>query len=122
MANRIVDKSDPKYISALRFINHILVNNNKPEIFDILDFKDVTRDEIIKQENLDKLNEMEDDIFKYFNKMNCGFYRKTNNYVINFFRGMLKELGYKAVVIKKDKTVKIDGVSYRKSFMIYHVE
>ncbi len=122
MANRIIDKSDPKYIIALRFINHILINNNKPEIFDILDFKDVTRDEIIKQENLTKLNEMETELYKYFDKDKCGYYRKTDNYVINFFRGMLKELGYKAVVIKKDKTIKIDGVSYRRKFMIYHVE
>jgi len=122
MANKIVDKLDPKYISALKFINHILVNNNKPVIFDILDFKDVTRDEIIKQENLTKLNEMETELYKYFSKMNCGFYRKTNNYVINFFRGMTKELGYKAVKTKKDKTVTIDGNNYRKSFMIYHIE
>ena len=122
MANRIIDKSDPKYIIALKFINHILVNNNKPEIFDILDFKDVTRDEIIKQENLTKLDELEPELYKYFDKDKCGYYRKTDNYVINFFRGMLKELGYKAVVIKKDKTIKIDGVSYRRKFMIYHVE
>jgi hypothetical protein len=122
MANRIVDKSDPKYIIALRFINHILINNNKSEIFDILDFKDVTRDEIIKQENLDKLNELESELYKYFDKDKCGYYRKTDNYVINFFRQMLKELGYKAVVVKKDKTIKIDGVSYRRKLMIYHVE
>jgi hypothetical protein len=58
MANRIVDKNDPKYVIALQFLNHILTNNNKPNIDDILDFKDISRDEIIKQENLNKLNEM----------------------------------------------------------------
>lgn len=122
MANRIVDKSDPKYISALRFINHILINNNKPEIFDILDFKDVTRQEILNQENLAKLNELEPELYKYFDKVKCGYYRKTDNYVINFFRGMLKELGYKALYNEIDKTVNIDGVNYRKKFMIYYIE
>ena len=122
MANRIIDKSDPKYIIALRFINHILINNNKPEIFDILDFKDVTRQEILKEENLDKLNEMETELYKYFDKIKCGYYRKTDNYVINFFRGMLKELGYKGVRQEKDKHVMIDGINYRKKYVYFHIE
>ena len=50
MANRIVDKNDPKYVIALQFLNHILTNNNKSQITDILDFKDITRQEILKQE------------------------------------------------------------------------
>ena len=122
MADRIVDKNDPKYVIAIRFLNHILTNNNKPLIQDILDFKNITREEIIKQENLNTLNEMENELYKHFSKMNCGYYRKTDNYVINFFRGMLKELGHKAVKTKKDKTVTIEGTNYRKSFMIYHIE
>jgi hypothetical protein len=120
--NRIVDKNDPKYILALQFLNNILTNNNKPQIQDILEFKDITRDEIIKQENLNKLNEIETELYKHFSKMNCGYYRKTDNYIINFFRGMLKEIGYKAVTIKKDRTITIEGTNYRKSFMIYHIE
>ena len=68
MVNRIVDKSDPKYIIALQFLNHILTNINKPNINDILDFKDITRQEILKQENLNKLNEMESEVYKYFDK------------------------------------------------------
>ena len=79
MANRIIDKNDPKYILALQFINHILINNNKPQIQDILEFKNVTRQEILKQENLDKLNEMENDMYKHFDKMKCGFYRKNED-------------------------------------------
>jgi len=73
MANRIVDKNDPKYVIALQFLNHILTNNKQPNINDILDFKDISRDEIIKQENLNKLNEMETELYKHFSKMNCGF-------------------------------------------------
>jgi len=122
MANRIVDKNDPKYVIALQFLNHILTNNNKPNIDDILDFKDITRQEILKQENLNKLNEMEPELYKHFDKMKCGYYRKTDNYVINFFRGMLKEMGYKGQYNEIDKTVNIDGTNYRKKFMIYYIE
>ena len=122
MANRIIDKNDPKYVFALQFLNHILINNNKPQIQDILEFKDITRQEILKQENLNKLNEMETELYKHFDKMKCGYYRKTDNYVINFFRGMLKEMGYKAIHIEKDKTVTIDGENYRKKIIYYHIE
>ena len=122
MANRIIDKNDPKYVFALQFLNHILINNNKPQIQDILEFKDITRQEILKQENLNKLNEMETELYKHFDKMKCGYYRKTDNYVINFFRGMLKEMGYKAIHIEKDKTVTIDGENCRKKIIYYHIE
>jgi len=122
MADRIVDKNDPKYIIALQFLNHILTNNNKPNIIDILDFKDITRQEILKQENLDKLNEMEPELYKHFDKVKCGYYRKSDNYVINFFRGMIKQLGYSPIVVKKDKTIQINDENYRKTFLIYHIE
>ena len=122
MANRIVDKNDPKYVIALQFLNHILTNNNKPNINDILDFKDITRQEILKQENLDKLNEMEPELYKHFDKVKCGYYRKSDNYVINFFRGMIKQLGYSPIVVKKDKTIQINDENYRKTFLIYHIE
>jgi hypothetical protein len=122
MVDRIVDKNDPKYIIALQFLNHILTNNNKPNIIDILDFKDITRQEILKQENLDKLNEIEPELYKHFDKVKCGYYRKSDNYVINFFRGMIKQLGYSPIVVKKDKTIQINDENYRKTFLIYHIE
>jgi len=122
MANRIVDKNDTKYVLALEFLNHILTNNNKSQINDILNFKDITRQEILKQDNLDKLNEMENDLYKHFDKDKCGYYRKNDNYPITFFRQMLKQIGYKAVRVEKDKTVTIDGTNYRKKFMTYHIE
>jgi hypothetical protein len=120
--DRIINKNDPKYILGLKFLNIILQNNNKPQINDILDFKNITRQEILKEDNLNKLNEMENELYKYFDKIKCGYYRKTTNYVITFFQQMLKELGYKAIRNERDFTVNIDGVNYRKKFMIYHIE
>ena len=40
-----VDKNDPKYIIGLQFINHILINNNKPNIIIMGDFNDEAEDE-----------------------------------------------------------------------------
>lgn len=117
-----LDKSDEKYKLALKFINNILVNAQKSEINDILEFKDINRQQIVTQQNLDMLTNMESEIYKLFDKVKCGFYRKSDNYVINCLRGMIKQIGYKIIVLKKDNRVTIDGVNYRKTFLYYHIE
>lgn len=121
MDNKL-DKSDEKYKLALKFINNILVNAQKSEINDILEFKDINRQQIVTQQNLDILTNMESEIYKLFDKVKCGFYRKSDNYVINCLRGMIKQIGYKIILEQKDKTVNINGESYRKKYMIYHIE
>jgi len=117
-----LSKDNPKYIICLKFLNKILENSNKAQILDIFDFKEITRQEILLQQNLDYLLENEEEFYKHFNKVKCGFYRKSNNYVINFLRGAIKMLGYKPVLIKKDNRVTIDGINYRKTFIYYHIE
>ena len=117
-------KSKEKGMTKAQMVAELASKNDlsKSQINDILDFKDITRQEILKQENLDKLNEMENEMYKYFDKMKCGYYRKTDNYVINFFRGMLKEMGYKGIRQEKDKHVNIHGENYRKKFVYFHIE
>jgi|688.fasta_scaffold1307958_1 hypothetical protein len=117
-----LSKNDPKYIICLKFLNKILENSNKSQILDILDFKEVTRQEILLQQNLDYLLENEEEMYKHFNKVRCGFYRKSDNYVINFLRGALKQLGYKPVRNEKDTHVNINGINYRKKIVYFHVE
>jgi hypothetical protein len=114
--------NDPKMVIAMKFINNILTNSNKPEVNVITDFKDVKREEIVTQQNLDILNNMEEEIYKHFDKIKCGFYRKSDSYVLNCFRGMVKQLGHKPVHKEKDKTVNVEGVNYRKKFVYYHIE
>ncbi len=65
---------------------------------------------------------MEVELYKHFDKMKCGYYRKTNNYVINFLRGMVKELNSKVIRQEKDKHVNINGENYRKKFVYFHIE
>jgi hypothetical protein len=117
-----LDKIDEKYIIALKLINIILKNADKKEITDLLEFKNINRQEIVTDKNLEQLNNMENELYKHFDKVKCGYYRKTDNYVINFLRGMIKQLGYKIILEQKDKTLTINGESYRKKYMIYHIE
>ena len=37
---------------------------------------------------------MQNEIFPLYNKIGCGFYRRTDGWVHNCLRGMLKEIGY----------------------------
>ena len=61
-----VDTSGEKYKVALKFINKILVNLEKEEIDELTDFKDIDREDIIKDVNKETLKEMEGEIFKHF--------------------------------------------------------
>jgi hypothetical protein len=121
MTNKL-DNTNEKYIIGLKLINIILKNADKKEITDLLEFKNINRQEIVTDKNLEQLNSMENELYKHFDKVKCGYYRKTDNYVINFLRGMIKQLGYKMIVIKKDNRVTINKVNYRKTFLYYHIE
>jgi len=126
MANidKKIPKDDPQYKFALKLINKILINASKLEIQNILEFKDITRDDIVTQKNLEELNNLENELLELFKKSQIGYYRKNEakGYVINCLRGIIKSLGYKIVLLKKDRTLDINGGRYRKTFLIYHIE
>lgn len=113
-----IDKTTDKYKILLKYVNGILKNMNKNEIDDLTDFKDIDRLYIIKDENIKLLNSLAPELFKYFNKDKCGFYRKTKNIALNVLRGMCKEIG---LVLKKrqfTKSVKSKNITHI-SYSIY---
>lgn len=91
-----IDKTADKYKLALKFVNKILHNIDKPQITDLADFKKILRNDIIKTINKKTFEDMEDELFKYFDKRTCGWYRRKQikDPVLPFLRGMCKELGY----------------------------
>lgn len=119
--NGVVDKNTEKYKVALKFVNKILVNIGKEEIDDLTKFKDIDRDDVIEDINKTTLEEMEEEVFKYFDKNGCNYYRKTNGLVVNCLRGMMRQLGLSMTSVKKDITSTINGKKYRKSHMFYSV-
>jgi len=118
----MADENELKYKLALEFINHILINCGRTPIINICDFKNIPREDILREENLRRLNEMEPKLYKYFDKVKCGYYRKTHNYVITFLRNMVKELGHDAKSKRKDIMVDIDGKKYKKAIMVYYIQ
>ena len=84
------DKNSDKYKVSLKLVNKILVNIGKEEIDELTKFVDIDREDIIKDVNMTTLTEMEGEVFQYFDKMKCGYYRKTGSIVLNRLRGMMK--------------------------------
>ena len=90
----ILDKKSDKYKMALKLINKILTNISKDEIDDLTKFVNIDREEIIKDVNKKSFEEMEDELFKYFDKVKSGWYRRktTKNYILTFLRYMCNDI------------------------------
>ena len=123
---KIIDTSTERYKVLLKFINKILTNLNKEEIATITDFKNIDRIDIIKDINKKTLNNMSSEIFKYFNKQKCGWYRLKRNeskgIVLHIIRGMCKEIGLSLVFQKKTIFERINDKAYGRTHLIYSIQ
>ncbi|QKF94781.1 hypothetical protein QKU48_gp1323 [Fadolivirus algeromassiliense] len=122
VVDNVVPKAAPdsnKYKIALKLVNLILVNIGKEEVDDLTKFKDIDREDIIKDVNKKSLQDMESELFPLFNKKKVGYYRKTDGLVLNCLRGMMKDIGFEMHKVQKGKMVIFDGKSYEKTCMIY---
>src|SRR5579885_1406108 len=115
----VINKSSEKYKIALKLVNGILVNIGKSPIDDLTNFKNIDRNDIIKDVNRKLLESMETEIYKYYNKTKCGFYRKKGNkrYIIRVIEVMCEDLGQVMTYKKKGTHVK----SISKTNYIYSI-
>lgn len=119
----VIDKNSDKYQVALKLINAILKNMNKDSIDDLIEFKDIDREDIIQKENEEILNKMEDEIFKYFDKYAMNWYRrgKTKNYILTFLRKLCKDLKLKLSYSSKDVIEIINNKKFRHTNCLYSI-
>lgn len=91
-----VDCTIEKYQLLLKYVNRILKNIGREEIDNLTKFQKIDRLDIIKENNKQLFVDMNENLFKYFNKNNCGYYRnkKSPNIALNCLRGMVKEMGF----------------------------
>lgn len=101
-----IDKTTEKYQLVLKFVNGLLKNIDGSEIDDLIKFKNINRKEIVKPENKQVLADMETELFAVFEKKKCGYYKKNDNMVLNFLRGMCRDLGIVLHSRKLTKTIK----------------
>ena len=117
-----VDKNSEKYKLALKLVNMILVNIGKTEIDDLTKFVDIDRKDIIKDINKIEFEKMTNEIFKQYDKKQCGYYRKTDTFILNCLRCMLKDIGFNFEKQQKDITSTINGDNYRKTHTFYSIK
>jgi len=99
----------------LDLLNEILIENNRSKIDSIFDFVKIPRDEIIKCEHLVSLTSSDPNvklrlknIFAVFDKKQCGFYYKKNEfYIFNLIRGMCRQIGVEFKMTTRHLTQKI---------------
>ena len=117
-----IDKTTDKYKVTLKFVNKILVNLGKEEIDDLTKFQDIDRVDLLKEVNKESLKEMEMEIFKYYNKEDCDYYRKTGAIVLNCLRRMVKALGLQLISKRKDINQTINGENFRRTHTFYYIQ
>jgi hypothetical protein len=120
--NKKDERTTDKYKVALKLINKILTNIDKDNIDDLTKFVNIDREDIIKNINKESLISMESELFPLFNKKNSGYYRKTNSFVLNCLRGLMKEIGYGLYKSQKGVMETIEGKSYERTHMIYSIK
>lgn len=111
------DKSSYKYVVFLKLLNKILSENDMNQITDIYDFKNITKEQMTKNIEANRLFNMEEELFKKkegFNKITCNWYIRNNidTYIISFIRGACIELGIHLDCTYKRKAVENKIVHY----------
>lgn len=121
---KAIDKTTDKYKILLKLLNAILINMNKPIITDIKDFKDIDRDDINKDINKHAFANMEDEIYKYYNKSASGWYqRKSIKYfVVSFLKYASGDIGANFNSKRKDINMTINNKRMRTTHMFYTIE
>ncbi len=95
-----INKNSPNYKIRidliLKVLNQVLTTIGKPQIAQLIDFKDIDRDDIIKDTVLVEVEKLYDEIFAVFNKTTCRYYKRktTNEYILTLIRTMLHAINY----------------------------
>lgn len=118
----MIDKNSDKYKVLLKLVNNILSNIGKEKIVEVTEFQNIDRDDIIKEVNITTFRAIEKELFEYYDKYKCGYYKKSNAYVLNCLRGLVKELGYKLIYTRKELGQIIDGKSLRRTHTFYSIK
>ena len=118
----IIDKNSDKYKVLLKLVNSILSNIGQDEIDEITEFINIDRDDIIKDVNTISFRAIEKELFEHYDKYKCGYYKKSNAYVLNCLRGLVKQLGYELIYTRKEIGQIVDGKSLRRTHTFYSIK
>lgn len=117
-----VTKSDPKYVITLEFLNALLKALGKEEIIDITNFRDIRRDDLLKDECNQALQDYLQKIIEIYGKSKIVYDKrdKIDSYIITVIKALVDKLGYDFTSVRKqtfkkseDKSGSYCYISYR---------
>lgn len=104
-----------RYQLLLMFLNTILKAINKPVILDIIEFKNINRDDITKNKNVtDAVEPLWEQLFQIYDKASCRYYAKkiTKDYIYTFLKKGLNEIGFQ--LHREIKSVQVSRGAWKK--------
>lgn len=106
---------------ALKLLNKILLRMGKEPIDTVTKFMNIRKEELQKQENILAIEEMEKEIFQYYNKRRCRYYRRSQiqNYMMVFLKHMCEGIGKE---LQSSQALKYnDDTGKRESIRLYSI-
>jgi len=120
ISGRMLELIQCKYNMTLKLINLIYASHKLDCVNELTDVKNVDRNVFIDKKNYVYLDQMIDDIYKYFGKKECSYNQrnKIKNYILTIIKNMCRQLAME--LTKKYKNIQIKG--YVKSYIFYSIE
>lgn len=102
--NKGKEKAKQKYEVLLKFLNK-LIEKKYNKLTNILDFKNIKRDDLIIEDSMIIFEDSKDEIFKVFDKNSLMYTRKNHikTYIISIIKIMTDDLGLKFTSMYKNK-------------------
>lgn len=121
-----IDKNSVEYKAILKYANVILTNAKKDNITDLLEFKKISRVEILKECNREPLlNGIAAEIFETgkFDKHKGNYYKKhLKTWHYNVFKSVVNQLGLNLKPIQVTTSSKLETGHYAiKSHIVYSI-
>lgn len=98
---------DAKKKILVKFFNRILANDNRGPIEELEQFDYIYVNDLVKEANVMVMEEMKNEIFEFFDKRSCGYYRRsiTEDYIATLLKCMCKDVGMELTRESKFKSI-----------------
>lgn len=108
----------------IKLLNRVLIEMKKDEITDIIAFEKIDREKLLIVDTLKILNDMEEEIFKVFNKYTCRWYRRSaaKQYFLVFIKNACSDIGYKLTSTQRDVSEIVNNKSFRRTHIFYSIK
>lgn len=115
---------EEKNTLILKYVNGLLKNAGKDEIYDLTEFRNIDRSDIVLEGNVKYLEAMSKELFKLFDKSKCRYYPKTaKSRPLNVLRGMIKDTKtYRLVALNTEVYEIINKCQTRRAVMLYTIQ